>query len=346
VDVDPIEQRPGNPVAIALDLFRRAAHRQLGGAVIVRPLEPVVLAPLTRQIAMEYKRLMSKEAVIDLTGQVALITGGSRGLGRAFAQALLNAGARVAITARSAPELHETTAQLASSADQVVAIPADATDLGGRPQVVGKVEQQLGPITLLINNAGQFRAFGLIQAVDPIAWWNEVEVNLRGPFLYAHAVLPSMRTRRRGRIINVASIAGVQGIPTISAYVVSKTALIRLSETLALETAGDGIQVFAIHPGTVRTPMNAYVHDSPEVTERAPQVQQWFQTLYAEGRDTPIKRSVQLVLRLAAGDADALSGRYLSVDDDLDALVKQFAAEPSPDQRMLRLNGIAAFSAG
>jgi NAD(P)-dependent dehydrogenase (short-subunit alcohol dehydrogenase family) len=288
--------------------------------------------------------LTLKEAVMDLTGQVVLITGGSRGLGRAFAQALLAAGARVAITARSAPELHETAAQLSSAADQVVAIPADASDPQAAPKVVTTVEQRLGPITLLINNAGQFRAFGPIGVVDPIAWWNEVEVNLRGPFLYAHAVLPGMLRRRMGRIINVASNAGMQAIPTLSAYVVSKTALIRFSEALAQETAEDGIQVFAVHPGVVRTPMNDYVHDSPEVAKSAPGVQHWFQALYAEGRDTPIERSVQLVLRLAAGDADALSGRYLSVEDDLDALVKQFAAEPSPDQRMLRVNGIAAFS--
>lgn len=282
---------------------------------------------------------------MDLAEQVVLITGGSRGLGRAFAQALLAAGARVAITARSAPELQETAAQLTSAADQLIAIPADAIDPGAAPQVVATVEQHLGPITLLINNAGQFRVLGPIGAVDPIAWWSEVEVNLRGPFLYAHAVLPSMRTRRRGRIINVASIAGTQAISTMSAYVVSKTALIRFSEALARETAGDGIQVFAIHPGTVRTPMNAYLHDSPEVAERAPQVHDWYQALYAEGRDTPIERSVQLVLRLAAGDADALSGRFLSVEDDLAALVKQFADEPSADQRKLRVNGIAAFSA-
>jgi len=89
----------------------------------------------------------------------------------------------------------------------MVTIPADVTDPAAAPQVVAVVEQRLGPITLLINNAGQFRAFGLIGAVDPLAWWNEVEVNLRGPFLYAHAVLPSMLTRRRGRIINVASNA-------------------------------------------------------------------------------------------------------------------------------------------
>jgi NAD(P)-dependent dehydrogenase (short-subunit alcohol dehydrogenase family) len=81
-----------------------------------------------------------------------------------------------------------------------------------------------------------------------------------------------MRTRRRGRIINVASNAGMQAIPTLSAYVVSKTALIRFSEALALETVEDGIQVFAIHPGVVRTPMNDYLHNSPEVAKSAPGV--------------------------------------------------------------------------
>jgi NAD(P)-dependent dehydrogenase (short-subunit alcohol dehydrogenase family) len=230
--------------------------------------------------------------------------------------------------------------------DQVLAIPADAIDPGAAPQVVATVEKQLGPIALLINNAGQSRAVGPFRAVDPIAWWNEVEVNLRGPFLYAHAVLPSMLTRRSGRIINVASMAGLQAIPTMSAYVAGKTALIRLSENLALETAQRGIQVFSIHPGVVRTPMNDYLHDSPDVAKIAPGVQQWYQALYAEGRDTPIERSVNLVLRLAAGDGDALSGRYISVDDDLDALVKQFAAGTFGDQRMLRASGLSARSTG
>ena len=152
-----------------------------------------------------------KEAVIDLSGQVVLITGGSRGLGRAFAQGLLAAGARVAITARSAPELHETAAQLSSAADQVVAIPADATDPGAAPKVVATAEERLGPITLLINNAGQSRAVGPIRAVDPIAWWNEVEVNLRGPLSvcprrapkYAHT--PQRTDHQRGEYRRLAS---------------------------------------------------------------------------------------------------------------------------------------------
>lgn len=119
---------------------------------------------------------------MNLTEQVVLITGGSRGLGRAFAQALVAAGARVAITARGASELHEIAAQLSSAADQVIAIPADVVDPEAAPRVVAETEQRLGPITLLINNAGQFRAFGRIGGMDPLEWWNEVEVNLKGPY--------------------------------------------------------------------------------------------------------------------------------------------------------------------
>jgi NAD(P)-dependent dehydrogenase (short-subunit alcohol dehydrogenase family) len=286
----------------------------------------------------------AKELVMDLTEQVVLITGGSRGLGRAFAQALVAAGARVAITARGASGLHETAAQLSAAADQLIAIPADAVDPAAAPRVVAETEQRLGPITLLINNAGQFRAFGRIGDIDPLEWWGEVEVNLKGPLVYANAVLPGMRARRQGRIINVASDAALEALPLLSAYVVSKTALVRLTENLAQETAEEGIKVFALDPGTVRTPMNQYVHDAPEIGKRAPWLQQRFRAMFAEGRDMPIERCVGLVLRLAAGGADALSGRYISVKDDLDALVKQFAAGAPENQRLLRVIGTAAFS--
>ncbi len=275
---------------------------------------------------------------MDLTGQVAFVTGGSRGLGRAFAQALAAAGAQVAITGRSSGELRQTAQDISTQTRQVLAIQADVTDSSAAPQVIATVEQQLGPLTLLVNNAGQLRALGSVDVVDPDAWWNEIEVNLRGPFLYARAVLPGMRARQAGRIVNVASGAGTFAVPKGSAYVVSKTALIRLSETMAQETAADGIRVFAIHPGTVRTPMTEYVHDSPEVAKVFPDLQQSFRTTYAEGLDTPIEQSVQLVLRLAAGEADELSGYYLEVSDDLDALVEQKKGPQAvPNQRTLRL---------
>ncbi len=107
---------------------------------------------------------------MDLTNQVVLITGGSRGLGRAFAQALAAAGAHVAITGRSSDDLHATAAQFAAPDRPVLAVPADVTDPGAASQAVETVQQQLGPITLLLNNAGQFRAFGLTDSVDPAVW--------------------------------------------------------------------------------------------------------------------------------------------------------------------------------
>jgi NAD(P)-dependent dehydrogenase (short-subunit alcohol dehydrogenase family) len=274
---------------------------------------------------------------MNLKEQVALVTGGSRGLGKAFALALAAKSARVAVTARSEDELKATAQKITDAGGQAVAIPADVTDEAAVTLVITKVEQTFGPITLLVNNAGQFRAFGTVDNVDSDSWWREVEINVRGPFLYAQGVLPKMRARRKGRIINVVSAAGLQGLPTVSAYSVSKTALLRLTEILAMETAQDGIQVFALHPGTVRTSMSSYAHDTPEVGERAPQVQQWFQQLFAEGADTPIERSVNLILKLAAGEGDVLSGCYMDVDADLGAMVKERSSNPHSDTYTLRL---------
>jgi NAD(P)-dependent dehydrogenase (short-subunit alcohol dehydrogenase family) len=285
----------------------------------------------------EQPNLAASEPFESLEGQVALVTGGSRGLGRAFAQALADAGARVAITARSADELQQAASEMNEGAGNVIALPADVTDPDAASRVAATVIEAFGSITLLVNNAGQFRAFGLLGHVDPAAWWRELEVNLRGPFLYAHAVLPHMRARGAGRIINVASGAGLSPIPNASAYGVSKTALIRLTETLAHETAATGIAVFALDPGTMRTPMNDYVHSAPEVAQAAPYIQEWFQKVYAEGLDRPISDAANLMLRLARGEADALSGSFVSVADDLDALVREQASDPHGDRHRLRL---------
>jgi NAD(P)-dependent dehydrogenase (short-subunit alcohol dehydrogenase family) len=217
-------------------------------------------------------------------------------------------------------------------------IPGDVTSQQAVEKAITSTEAQLGPIDLLVNNAGMLRALGVVAEVDADAWWREVEVNLRGPFLFARAVLPGMIARQRGRIINVASAAGLDAIAAGSAYCVSKAALIRLSENIALETASSGISSFAIHPGTVRTPMNAYVHDSEEAGQRAPEVQHWFRQLYAEGRDTPIERAVELVLALASGRADALSGCFLSVSDDLDTLVAQAETIQREERLRMRLS--------
>ena len=261
---------------------------------------------------------------------------------RAWARPRLRAGAgpdghAVAVTARSADELTETVTLIEQAGGRGLALPADVTDQRAVTAVVAAVESQLGPIDVLINNAGIFQALGEIGQVDPTAWWREVEVNLRGPYLCAHTVLPSMIARRSGRIINVVSEAGTVGIGFVSAYGVSKTALIRLTETLADETRPYGITVLAAHPGTVRTPMSEYVRTSPHVAELAQPVQAWFEHLFEAQLDTPIAQAVAFMVALAEGRADALSGCYLDVDADLAALTAQAAAIQAEKRYTLRL---------
>jgi NAD(P)-dependent dehydrogenase (short-subunit alcohol dehydrogenase family) len=272
-----------------------------------------------------------------LTDQIVLITGGSRGLGRAFAEALAGAGAHVVITARSAHELQHTVDTIRQHGGQATAMPIDVTEATAVQQAVTVIEDQIGSIDLLINNAGTFRAFGTLATIDPDDWWREVEINVRGPFLCTHAVLPGMIQRGRGRIINLASGAGLQPFETISAYNLSKTAVIRLTESTALETQAYGISVFAIHPGTVRTPMNAYVVESPIVAAQAPRVRQWFDQVYAAQQDTPILQAVELVLALARGQADTLTGCYISVEDDLNTLIEQADQIQETARRKLRM---------
>ena len=122
--------------------------------------------------------------------QVVLITGGGRGLGRAFAVALAQAGAQVAITARSKSELAETVELIQQAGGRAVALPADVTDHHAVVEAVAAAESQLGPIDVLINGAGSFQALGNAAQVDPDEWWREVEINLRGPF---YAPAPSCR---------------------------------------------------------------------------------------------------------------------------------------------------------
>ena len=272
-----------------------------------------------------------------LTDQVALVTGGGRGLGRAYAIALAKAGATVALTARTESEIQTVQREIEQQGGRAVAISVDVTDKNAVARLVMTIEQQLGPIDLLVNNAGVLRAIGRVTDIDADDWWREVEINLRGAFLCSQAVLLGMITRKRGRIINVASGGGLSAFDCFSAYCISKTALIRLSESLAIENKEHGIVVFAIHPGNVRTSMSEYLHDSEVVGQRAPWMQQTWRQRFAEATDTPIERSVTLVLQLAAGQADTLSGRYIDAEDELTKLLDHADEIQSKDLYTLRL---------
>jgi NAD(P)-dependent dehydrogenase (short-subunit alcohol dehydrogenase family) len=274
----------------------------------------------------------------DLSGQVALITGGGRGIGRVFAQTLAAAGAKVAVAARSEDELARTVALVEEAGGQALALPLDVTDRRAVEQVVNSVERLLGPPALLVNNAGVSGPFNTMWEVDPDEWWRAMDINLRGSFLCARAVLAGMIERRYGRIINIASHAGVYRWPQVSAYSVSKAALVKLTENLAVETKRLGVAVFAVHPGIVTIGLTeAALAISAAPDTPIGRATGWVRQQVEAGNAVPPERSAELVLRLAAGLADALSGRYLTVFDDLDTLIAQAAEIQRDDLYTLRV---------
>jgi NAD(P)-dependent dehydrogenase (short-subunit alcohol dehydrogenase family) len=244
--------------------------------------------------------------------KVAVVTGGGRGLGRAFAQALAAAGYAVAVLARTEAELAETVALIERSGGRASAFPADVVDGTAVDRAFTEVERMLGPVDLLVNNAGVVGPLGPFAENDAGAWWRTVEVNLQGQMLCAHRALPGMIARRCGRIVNIASGGGATMLPYFSAYVTSKTALIRFSECLAFEVKDHGIAVFAMGPGTVRTALSEYSLNSPEGRTWLP----WF-------RDMPPERPAALLVALASGKADVLSGRYVYPPDNLDRMIEE-----------------------
>ena len=146
---------------------------------------------------------------IDLGGQVAIVTGGGRGIGSAIAQKLTKAGAAVAVVARSEDQLAETVTLIEGAGGRAIALPVDVTDQQAVERAVAETEQQLGPVDLLVNNAGVPGPPGPLWESDSGEWWWCIEVNLRGPFLCSRAVLPGMVARGRGRIITTASGFGL-----------------------------------------------------------------------------------------------------------------------------------------
>jgi NAD(P)-dependent dehydrogenase (short-subunit alcohol dehydrogenase family) len=258
-----------------------------------------------------------KEAFMDptpprpLRGQVALVTGASRGIGRAVAVALANAGADVAITARTQEGMRDTAAEIEAAGRRTAVLAGDVTDRERVFQIIAEAQEALGPLDLLVNNAGVGDIGGPTWEADPDRWWEVVSVNVLGPFLFARATVPGMRARGRGRIVNVSSYAGVRPTPGATAYSASKAALMRFSDGLAAELDSDGVQVFAMSPGVVRTDMTAAVPAFQDLPDDA---------------FTPAEVGAELIVRLATGEADALSGLMIHALDDLDTLIAD--AEP------------------
>lgn len=277
----------------------------------------------------------------DLRGKVVLVTGGGRGLGRVMAKSLAAAGASVGLVARSPDQLDETVRLVEDSGGVAIAVPADVTDERSMAEAIALFHGRLGPVDVLVNNAGVGGPIGRLWEVDADEWWRTVEINLKGVFSCTRLVLPDMLARRRGRIINVTSEAGVYRWPKVSAYAVSKSAVVKFSENLAAETRNEGIVVLSVHPGLQAIGLTEAVL-SDEAIPESPQaeVARWLHKELTGKRAASPERAGELIVRLAAGRGDALSGRHLSVHDDLDVLVERLDDIRRDDLCTLRLREV------
>lgn len=252
----------------------------------------------------------------ELSGQVAVVTGGGRGIGRAIATTLAAAGMTIAVLARSASEIEETARTIEQAGGSARPFVADVTDAVAVRKAFQEIERSLGSVAVLVNNAAIPGPIGPFSETDVDEWWRTLDVNLRGGVLCARAVLPGMISRRKGRIINIASSA--LPVAYFSSYVTSKAALVRFTETIAAEVRPYGISMFAVGPGTVRTPMAEHSLRSLDGQKWL----SWFRRIFDEGLDVPAERPSRLVLELVSGRADILSGRFLSIWDDLNSLLR------------------------
>jgi len=267
-----------------------------------------------------------------------MVTGASGGIGRVFAQCLARAGALVAVTGRSVERLNETLDLIRTEGSRAVAVTFDVADEEAVKNGILRIKEEFGSIDLLVNNAGDGGPIGSVWDIDPTQWWNTFEINVRGPFLCTRAVLPGMISRRSGTIINIASHAGVYRWPLLSAYAVSKGALIKFSENLAIEVKEHGVSVFAFHPGLLAIGMTeALLAAETQPDSASDQVAEWFRRQIASGRSVPPERGAATVLALASGAYSNLSGCYLTVDDDLDALAARTNGNGVSDLCTLRL---------
>ncbi len=251
---------------------------------------------------------------------VVLITGAGRGIGRACAIEFARAGYAVGLAARSGGELDETRALVAGAGGRACAVVTDITDPDGVAALHERVTEELGAIDVLVNNAAYAGTMQPFWETSLEQWRQALTTNVIGTVLVTRAVLPAMRDRGHGHVINMNSLQGSDPAGSPLPYGVSKAALMRLTDGLAGQLAGSGVVVFDLSPGLVRTAMTSGRPDLDALPESA-----W----------APPEEAARQAVALAGGKYDALHGRFIRARDDLDALLEVVSGDP--DARILRL---------
>jgi NAD(P)-dependent dehydrogenase (short-subunit alcohol dehydrogenase family) len=254
----------------------------------------------------------------NLIGKVAVITGASRGIGQLIAVRLAEAGAAVALIARSGVALQETVSKIQQTGGKAAALPADIGQIDSLGDLKSRVENELGRVSILINGAGVFGPIMAIKDTDPREWIETMNINAIAPFVLCQAFVGGMIDQGWGRIVNVTSAASLHAPgPYYSAYSTSKVTMNHFTRHLAAELQGTGVTANVIHPGEVKTEMWAYIRDM--VNQMGPEVegyQKWAQWVDETGGDDP-EKSADLVLKLMRDESAAINGQFLWIEAGL-----------------------------
>jgi NAD(P)-dependent dehydrogenase (short-subunit alcohol dehydrogenase family) len=273
---------------------------------------------------------------MKLGGQVVVVTGAGRGIGRAIAEMQAREGAKVALIARTAAEIEAVMEAINADGGTARAYPVDIVDRAAVDKAFATIEGDLGPVSLLTNNAGAFSAYGPIWMVDPDEWHRDVETNIFGTFNCCRAALPPMIARRRGRVIVMTGGGTATSFPNGSGYATSKAGLLRFAECVTDTLMGSGVLVFAMDPGLVRTAMT----ERQLKSERGQKYLTDIRRLFERGIDVAPTLAARLSVEIGLGRFDRLAGRMLmaargdlNLDDaEIDKIVEG-------DLRSLRVNG-------
>jgi NAD(P)-dependent dehydrogenase (short-subunit alcohol dehydrogenase family) len=245
--------------------------------------------------------------IFDLTGKVALVTGASRGIGEAIAMAYARADAKVILTSRKQADLDQAAERIRDVGAEVLPLAAHTGDAGAIHAVVERAITTYGGIDIVVNNAATNPHFGPILTAEESHWDKILDVNVKGYFRVIKACVESMQTRGGGKVINMASVAGLEPQPMMGIYSVSKAAVLMLTKVLAVELAPLNIQVNAIAPGFVKTKFSS-------VLWRTPQINEAILKLIPQKRMAEPEEIAGLALYLASPASSFVTGSTFSID--------------------------------